>query len=101
MARQNYRVYAYIGPNSRQLTRILSVLDTGAGSSFIRKPILPDYLLQKVQPFLAKSNVRDASNSRVRIFGTVTLVIKLGLRSQTIKFKVVENLGTDVIIGCD
>ena len=37
MARQNYRVYTYIGQTNQALTRVLSVLDTGAGSSLIRK----------------------------------------------------------------
>ena len=99
MKRKNYRVYAYIGSGAHHLKRILAVLDTGAGSSFIRKRILPGEIIQKIKPHLVRSNVRDASNRRVQISGTVNLIVKIGMRKQSVRFYVVENLGTDVIIG--
>ena len=77
------------------------VMDTGAGSSFIRKAILPQALLDKIQPLAIRTDIRDANNRRVQIIGTINLVLRIGDRSETVRFNVVERLGTDVIVGCD
>lgn len=101
MSRQNYRVYAYLGQVAQHLTRVLSVLDSGAGSCYIRKGLLPDNLIKKIKPYMSRLKVRDASNRRVKISGIVRLMVKLGTRTESVQFNVVDNLGTDVIIGCD
>ena len=91
MARQNYRVYAYLGPNHKHLTRVLSVLDTGAGSSYLRKGLLRNSLIENIKPQLSRTNVWDASNRRVRITGIVTLSLKIGTRTQKVRFNVVDH----------
>ena len=77
------------------------VVDTGAGTSFIRKAILPRSILDKVQPLAIRTDIRDANNRRVQILGTVNLVLRIGNRSETVRFNVCERLGTDVIVGYD
>ena len=79
----------------------LAVLDTGAGSSFIKQDILPKTLLDKFQPLPGQTDVRDASNRRVRITGSLSLYVRLGNRSERVNSDVVQNLGAEVIIGCD
>ncbi len=101
MKRQNYRVHAYVGRSSKALTRMTVVIDTGAGSSFIRKDTLPDSIQSAIQPYHLRSNIRDANNRRVQIAGTVKLAVRIGHTTDNINFNVVERLGTEVIIGCD
>ncbi len=101
MTRQNYRVNAYIGVNECSMTCLASVLDTGAGSSFIKKEILPAALLERVKGIPNPTDIRDASNRRVSILGKIRLRVRLGSRSDWVHFNVVQNLGTEVILGCD
>ena len=54
-----------------------------------------------MQPYTERSNIRDANNRRVQISGTVNLTVRIGNRTENVRFNVVERLGTDVIIGCD
>ena len=62
MARQDYRVHSFLGLTTKSMSCKLAVLDTGAGSSFIKQDILPKTLLDKVQPLPGQTDVRDASN---------------------------------------
>ena len=101
MARRNYKVNALIGKSIHAMRRFVVVLDTGAGSSFIKKSVLPPSVVAQIQPVGLASNVRDASNRRVNIIGTVNLTCQVGMRTDIVRFNVVEKLGTDVIIGCD
>ncbi len=101
MTRQNYRVNAYIGVSGCSMTSFASVLDTGAGSSFIRKEILPTALLEQVKSTPNQADIRDASNRRVSILGRIRIRVRLGSRSDWVHFNVVQNLGTNVILGCD
>ena len=101
MTRQNYRVNALVGPTRHNMASFASVLDTGAGSSFIRKEVLPKQLLDKVRAVHERPDIRDANNNRVSILGTLRLLVQLGSRQDTVTFNVVSNLGTDVILGCD
>ena len=78
-----------------------AVLDTGTGSSFIKQDILPKTLLDKVQPLPGQTDVRDASNRRVQITGSLPLNVRLGNRSERVNFNVVQNLGAEVIIEWD
>ena len=54
-----------------------------------------------IQPLQVEYNVKDANNRRVAIDGTISLAVQVGSRFEIVKFKVVERLGTDVILGCD
>lgn len=102
MARRNYKIEAYIGHTRRALKRYSVVLDTGAGSSFLKAALIPDELRHLIRPLEDNISVRDASNRIVMIGGTITLVVNIGNRTSTnVTFNVVERLGTDVILGCD
>ncbi len=83
------------------MSSFASVLDTGAGSSFIRKELIPRTLLDQVKSVSERLDIRDASNRRVSILGKLRLRVRLGGRTEWVHFNVVHNLGTDVILGCD
>ena len=63
MARRNYQVHAYLGVSSRSLQRFVTILDTGTGSSYIRKSVIPTNIYNKIQPLTRKPDVRDADNN--------------------------------------
>lgn len=101
MAKRNYKVHANIGLTQRSTRRFVTVLDTGAGPSFIRRDALPD----KIEPFLRKtqspSKIVDANKRRVEIEGTIDLSVELGGRIESVRFNVVPRLAVEVILGCD
>ena len=101
MARRNYKIAAYIGLHKSSLARFVVVLDTGAGSSFIRQALIPESYRKHIKPLDDQFNVKDANNRRVVIAGTINLTVQVGKRREVVKFNVVERLGTDVILGCD
>ena len=101
MAKRNYKIAAYLGLSRKSTARFVVVLDTGAGSSFIRKSLLTHELQKSIQPLTEEYNVKDANNRRITIEGTINLAVQVGTRFEIVKFNVVERLGTDVILGCD
>lgn len=101
MARQNYKVYANLGVTRQSLAKFAVVLDTGAGSSFIRKSAISPKLWVHIRKNTQPTNIRDANGRRVSIEGIIDLVVELGTRTEVVQFKVNERVGTDVILGCD
>jgi len=101
LARRNYQVYTNIGFSRRATRRFLTVLDTGAGSSSLRKDLLPPEAWKDIRPLTQKTRIRDAGNRSVAILGTVNLAVELGSRTEMVTFKVVERLAVDLILGCD
>ena len=83
------------------MRRYVTILDTGAGSSYVRKDILPDKIMPLIGPLKTTINIKDAGNKRVDISGSIDLTVQLGTRQEVIQFYVVERLSTDVILGCD
>lgn len=101
MARQNYKVYANIGVTRKALTKFAIVLDTGAGSRFIRPAVIPDRLQRHIPPNPNPNNIRDANGRKVSVDGMIDLVVEIGTRAEVVQFKVNERLGTNVILVCD
>ncbi len=101
LKKRNYRIHAHIGFNTRSIMRKAVVLHTGAGSSFIKKGILPPSLTKRIQPVTTGYAVKDANDNPVRVTGTIALVVRIANRTEKITFNVVDGLATDVIIGCD
>ena len=59
MARRNYKIAAYIGLTRSATSRFAAVLDTGAGSSFIRSSVIPTNLFhvhESVIPIVHQAN---------------------------------------------
>ena len=50
MAKRNYKIAAYLGLTRRAMKRFIVVLDTGAGSSFIRTSALSPDLQKLIKP---------------------------------------------------
>ena len=101
MARRNYQINAYVGLTSKSLTRLTTVVDSGAGSNYIKKEVLPESLTKRIQPLNYRSDVRDANNKRVRIEGSIYLFVKVGSCTESVRFNVVDKLGTEIILGCE
>ena len=101
LAKRNYKVLANIGVTRRATQRFETILDTGAGSSFIRTNVLPDELLNKIRPLDDEPVIRDAGNRRVALRGSINLTVELGTRVEFVPFLVVDRLSTQVILGCD
>ena len=101
LAKRNYKVHANIGHGLSSLHRYTAVLDTGAGSSFIRKSELSPGLLKHLRSTDTKVMVRDANNRPLSISGKVNLTVQIGTRASVVSFHVVDNLAAPVIIGCD
>ncbi len=101
LAKRNYKVHAYLGLTSKRTTRFTVVLDTGAGSSFIRKDCLPPDVQKLIKPLHSAVKIKDANNRRVNLVGRINLVCQIGTRSEIVTFYVAERLATTVILGCD
>ena len=101
IARSNYQIDAYVGMKPRSLVRFTTVLDSGAGSNYIKKGLLPETLVRRIPPLKKRTDVRDANNKRVNIEGTIHLYVKVGHSTELVPFYVVDKLGTDIILGCE
>ena len=101
LSRQNYKIRAYIGTSAKALIQYITVLDTGAGSSFVKKATLSLEVLKTMKSLPEQVRVRDANNRRLNILGTVELNVRIGNREDKVNFYVVERLATDFILGCD
>ena len=101
MVRRNYKVYANLGITRRQTRRYSVILDTGAGSSFIRKDVLHEKAWTRIRPDPNPLKTRDANNRPINSLGVISLAIDIGGRVEIMDFKVVERLAVPVILGCD
>lgn len=80
--------------------RLESKGDHGAGSSFIRKRILPTDNWPRKQLVELKNPVRDANNRLVNNCSVIDLFFEIGGSGKVIRFQIVERLVTELIIGC-
>ena len=90
LSRQNYKIRAYIGTSAKALIQYITVLDTGAGSSFVKKEALSLEVLKTMRPLPEQVRVRDANNRRLSILGTVELNVRIGNCQDKVNFYVVE-----------
>ena len=84
LAKRNYKVHAVIRPTRRQTPLFEAILDTGAGSSLIRKDALPEKIWCLIRPIREGVRIKDAGNRNVRIAGKITLIVILDHRVETI-----------------
>lgn len=84
-----------IGPSFSTVQQFLSVLDTGAGSSFVPKSVLSEALLQIIKLLSDEIRVRDTNNNRIEILGSIELAVSIGSRQQMGSFYVIERLATN------
>ena len=100
LVRKTYRVFADIGPTVGLMSRVLSVLDTGAGPSLIRKFELPAGL-ETLVSFGRTQEIGDAHNRLLRTVGTITMPVRLGRFGATAEFMVREKLAVPLFLGAD
>jgi len=101
LSRRNYKVAAYVGRNQIAMNKFAATLDTGAGSSFIKRSVIPGTLENEIKPLTEDIRVKDANNRSLNILGTISLQVQVGSRAEAISFYVVERLATSVILGCN
>ena len=101
LAKRNYKVYANLGLTSSNMKRFTTILDTGAGSSFIRLDEIPHPMRNHITPTREEVTIRNASGKPVPILGTIRLSVQVGRKTEKVDFLVAEKLATAVILGCD
>ena len=100
LARKNYKVYADIGPTVGLMSRVLSVLDTGAGPNLVRKSELPPGM-ETLVSFGPTQDIGDANNRPLRTLGTIRMPVRLGKFVAAAEFIVCERLAVPLILGAD
>ena len=82
------------------MSRVLSVLDTGAGPNLIRKSELPAGL-ETLVSFGPTQDIGDANNRPLRTVSTIRMPVRLGRFVATAEFIVCEKLAVPLILGAD
>ena len=100
LARKHYKVFADIGPTVGLMSRVLSVLDTGAGPNLIQKSELPSGL-ETLVSFGPTQDIGDANNRPLRTVGTIKMPVRLGHFVAVAEFLVCEKLAVPLILGAD
>ena len=95
----NYKVEARIGVSTSAQHELLTVLDTGADPHLIPAAVLPQRLLQSLDP-RGVVRLASASKHRLDVLGVTQLVVTVGSLVTRQPFVVVRNLGTDGLLGC-
>lgn len=90
-----------IGQTVRTKETFVGVLETGAGTSYIRLHEITEAMRSKSKKRDNIPEVRNVSSKAVPIFGTITLVVWIGKCTQIVNFLVTEKLPTSVIFGCE
>lgn len=98
MAHSNYKVYADISTDRHLLSRILTVLDIGAGANFIRHTELPPGAKLHQGPL---PDICDGNNRPIAMASSVELVVQLGSCVVNSDVIVRERLAGPLILGCD
>ena len=100
LSRRNYKVYADLGLSPSILVRHLTILETRAGSNFLRVDTLPlrweALVIQGEIPTIADANGRPLRTSR-----QIPRVVRLGDRTMSYTFIFCERLAAPVISGCE
>ena len=100
MAEQNYKVYEGSGIDSSRLEPYAIVLDTGAGTNFIRRSNVPEVLLSHIRQ-MQNLDLCDASNRPVSCSCALRFVVQLNTAKVVVGFVVCERLVIPVILGAD
>lgn len=74
------------------------IFDTREGSSSISKEVLRPTQWNQINLIQTDVRIRDATNHLVKFAGTVDIYEEVGSQLATVKFYVVEKLGTYVIL---
>ncbi|CAN8076114.1 unnamed protein product [Agarophyton chilense] len=97
--KRNYKVYTDIGLDKDLLTRLLTVLDTGAGPNFIRISELGPIDQEQIR-YGPLPDIEDANRNAVRTLGPVKLLVRLGQFLMKVAFIVCKSLAAPVVLGC-
>lgn len=98
---KDYKVYINIGITYTTKGRFATVLDTGAGSNFIRLDEIFHRLHDKIEPFGDYVTVRNAIGKQFSLIGRIVLTVQIWNSIEKVCFFVADKLSTAVIWGCD
>lgn len=96
----NYKLYANIGQNVQKKIRFVVVLDTGAGSNFIRLYELSEAMINIKRPNDVP-NVKKVTGKALSVVGTIEIVVKIYTRTHIVNFLNMGRLATSLILGAD
>ena len=82
------------------MSRVLSVLDTGAGPNLTLKSELLSGL-ETLVSFGPTQDIGDANNTPLRTVGTIKMPVRLGHFVAVAEFLVCEKLAVPLILGAD
>ena len=75
--------------------------DTGTGLSIIGGAYFDDYLREKTRLLPTQISAAAANGQRMTVRGICKAQLTVGTKEEEIEFKVIEELGMEVIIGTD
>ena len=96
LAKRNYKVYANVRMSTKNMQRFVAILDTGAGSSFIRQDELPQHMQKNIEPLQQQVYIKNATEKPVPIAGTIRLSVQIGAKTEEVQFLVAEELSTAI-----
>ena len=97
--KRSYKVSATLGYNLTHMQCTQAVLDTGAGPNFVHSKVLPYGWQSKLEPYVSKTRIVDASNRLMQPVGILPLWLRLGHFQVRIRFLVFSNMATTCILG--
>lgn len=86
---------------ARATTRVLTDLDTGEASSFIRKSLIQKEHYDKIRPLAREVHVPDSNKRPLVHSGQIRLPVRLGDRTELVLFYVTERLAAPALLGFD
>lgn len=101
LARRKYIVHVDVNQDRSSMRRYAAILDTGAGSSFIKNSASSLDYLKKILPVKSAVKVRDANNRQFSVVGKINLYVQIRTKASLVTFYVVGKLATSIILGCD
>ena len=87
--------------STKNMRRFVAILDTGAGSSFIRQDELPQHMQKNIEPLQQQVDIKNATGKPLPIAGTLRLSVQIGSKMEEVQLLVAEELETAIILGCD
>lgn len=94
---KNYQVSVPIGLRSSRMSPIQCVFDTGTGTNLIRADVLDPIWLNSIRQ-RDMPDIRSASDTKFKVSGTITLLIRKGKSRTRVNFNAVNELVVPLLL---
>lgn len=101
LARRNLKVKINHGQTKHVSRRIIVILETADGSSFVHHDSLKNREESKIVTGDNMKRIREAYNRPLHIKGSVIPQVNLEMKDEKVTFYVAEQLVAPIILGCD